>query len=244
MLSLARLLLVLTAILPFAFTTAADAPAFEAGKEFKPLPAPQPTSDPSKIEVMEVFAYSCPHCFAFDPLLKAWVAKLPKDVKFVRLPHTLGHDENVVRNHAFYAAQMLGVEDKFHAALFKAVHEDHKPMASQEELRDLFAKELGVPASDFDSAYSSFAVDGGFRRGEGIIRDMAIGSVPTLVVDGRNYTSPSQGGGFPQMLQVADYLIAQARASRPKSAKADAAATPAAQPKKKKAKAPAAPKTP
>lgn len=241
MLSLARLLVILTALLPFA-ASAADAPKFELGKEYKPVAVPQPTSDPSKIEVMEVFAYSCPHCYAFDPVLKQWLAKQPKDINFVRLPHTLGHEENVVRNKAFYAAQMLGVADKFHVALFSAVHTDHKPMATPEDLRELFAKDLGVPARDFDSAYSSFAVDGGYRRGDGMVRDMAIGSVPTLVIEGRYYTSPSSGGGFPQMLQIADYLIAQARAAKPRST---AAAEPAATPKKKKkAKAPAAPKTP
>lgn len=243
MLSLARLLVVLTAILPFA-CSAADAPAFELGKDFKALAAPQATADPSKVEVMEVFAYSCPHCYVFDPVLRPWLARQKPDVNFVRLPHTLGQEANIVRNKAFYAAQMLGVSGKFHTVLFSGVHQDHKPLATQDELRDMFAQSLGVQAKDFDGAFSSFAVDAGFRRGEAAVRDMAIASVPTLVIEGRYYVNPGNGG-FAQMLAVADYLIDQARATKPKVAAAPATpAAPAAKPKKKKARAPAAPKTP
>lgn len=213
MLSFARLLVVLAALSPLA-CTAADPSKFELGTHYKALAQPQATSDPSKIEVMEVFAYSCPHCYAFDPFLKKWLEKKAADVNFVRLPHTLGQPANINRNKAFYAAQMLGVLDKFHPALFEAIHKDNQPAASPEELRDLFAKKLGVSAKDFDGAYGSFAVDAGFRRGEGLIHDMAIASVPTLVIEGRYYTSPRTGGGFPEMLAVTDWLVEQARAQR------------------------------
>lgn len=213
MLPLARLLVVLTALLPLA-CSAADKPKYQLGTQYTALPAPQATSDPGKIEVMEVFAYSCPHCYAFDPYVIKWLAKKPKDVNFVRLPHTLGHSENVVRNKAFYAAQMLGVMDKFHSALFNAVHKDNKPMATPEDLRELFEKSLGIPARDFEGAYGSFAVDAGYRRGEAAIHDMAVGSVPAIIVEGRYMISPRTSGGLPEMLSITDYLVEQARKER------------------------------
>lgn len=213
MVLLARFLVVLTALLPLA-CTAAETPKYELGTHYKQLGNPQPTSDPNKIEVMEVFAYSCPHCYHFDPEIQKWLKTKPADVNFVRLPHTLGQNANVVRNKGFYVAQMLGVFDKFHSALFDAIHKANQPVATPEELRDFFDKKLGVPAKDFDAAYGSFAVDAGVRRGEQQLKDMAVASVPQLVIEGRYYTTPRAGGGFDEMLKVTDWLVEQARAQR------------------------------
>ena len=48
----------------------------------------RPVSVPAngKIEVLEFFWYACPHCFAFEPIIEPWIAKLPSDVHFRRVP--------------------------------------------------------------------------------------------------------------------------------------------------------------
>ena len=204
--------LAVLAVLPLA-CSAAEKPKYELGNQYKEVRTPQPTANPAKIEVMEVFAYSCPHCYAFEPKLQEWLKKKPADVEFVRLPHTLGQPANILRNKAFYTAQMLGVFDKFHEALFTAIHAQGKTLATPEEIRDLFVKSTGVKGEDFDGAFSSFAVDAGFRRGENAIRDMGIASVPSLIIEGRYITNP-RTGGFPEMLAVTDFLVEQARKER------------------------------
>jgi thiol:disulfide interchange protein DsbA len=178
--------------------------------------AEQAPANPAKIEVMEVFAYSCPHCYKFEPELSAWLKKAPSDVEFVRAPHTLGQPPGAARNKAYYAAQMLGVVDKFHPALFAAIHSEGKAMATAAEIRALFLKSTGVKAEDFDGAYSSFAADAGYRRGEAAIQALGITSVPTLVVNGQYSVSPSTSGGFAGMLAVTEFLVEQARRERAK----------------------------
>lgn len=210
-----RALVALAALSPLA-CSAADAPKYQLGEHYKQVREIQQTANPAKIEVMEVFAYSCPHCYQFEPVLKKWLEKKPADVEFVRTPHTLGAPAGALRNKAFYAAQMLGVMDKFHPALFGAIHADGKPMATAEDLRKLFIDKTGVKPEDFDGAFSSFAADAGFRRGEAAIQAMGITSVPTMVVDGRYYASPNVAGGFPGMLAVVDFLIEQERQQRAK----------------------------
>src|SRR3546814_11215540 len=37
----------------------------------------QPTNTPGKIEVLEFFAYTCPHCSAIEPLVEKWEKTLP-----------------------------------------------------------------------------------------------------------------------------------------------------------------------
>ncbi len=213
---LSRALVVLIALSPLACSAADDA-KFKFGEHYLRVRAAVAPANPDKIEVMEVFAYGCTHCYAFEPVLEKWLKKKPADVEFVRLPHTLGRPAGALHSKAFYAARMLGVFDKFHPALFGAIHAQHKPMATIEEIRALFVQSTGVKAEDFDGAFSGFAVDAGFRRGESALQAMAIGGVPTIVVNGQYSTSGGMApGGLRGMLEVTDFLIERARKERGK----------------------------
>lgn len=210
-----RVLVTLAALSPLA-CSAAESPKYKLGEHYMPVRAVQAPANPARIEVMEVFSYSCPHCFQFEPALSQWLKKKAADVEFVRAPHTLGQPPNALRNKAFHAANMLGVTDKFHTALFAAIHGQRRPMTTTEELRELFVQSTGVKAADFDGAYSGFAADAGFRRGESMVQALGITSVPTLVVEGRYFVSPSTAGGFSGMLAVTDFLVEQSRRERAK----------------------------
>jgi thiol:disulfide interchange protein DsbA len=49
------------------------------GKDYLVLDKPAPTDAPAgKIEVVEFFWYSCPHCNAFEPTLEAWIKACPR----------------------------------------------------------------------------------------------------------------------------------------------------------------------
>ena len=54
----------------------------QMGQEFDKTAQVINTDNPSKIEVTEVFWYGCIHCYHMDPILNAWVKKLPADVTF------------------------------------------------------------------------------------------------------------------------------------------------------------------
>jgi protein dithiol oxidoreductase (disulfide-forming) len=213
--TLFRALVVLVTLSPLACTAADNAP-YKLGEHYVRARAEQTPANPAKIEVMEVFAYSCPHCYAFEPAMKQWLAKKPADVEFVRTPHTLGQPAGALRNRAFYAAQMLGVLDRFHPVLFDAIHKDHKPVATPEELRALFVQATGVKGEEFDGAFNSFAADAGFRRGENAIQAMGVTSVPNIVVEGKYIVIPNMAGSLEGMLKVTDFLVEQARRERAK----------------------------
>lgn len=214
--ALFRALVVLMALSPLACSAADDA-RFKYGEHYLRVRAAQQPANPGKIEVMEVFAYSCPHCFQLEPALQKWLKKKPADVEFVQAPHTLGQPAGALRNKAFYAARMLGVLDAFHPALFKAIHVERKPMATVDEIRALFVASTGLKGEEFDGAVSGFAADAGYRRGETTIQAMGISSVPTLVVNGQYFTSGGMApGGLGGMLDVTDFLIERARQERAK----------------------------
>lgn len=193
------------------FVPAAPALAADSERGYVTLAAPQPTNDPSKIEVVELFSYACPHCHHFEPLLSKWVAAQPQDVAFVRIPVVFRPSwEPLAR--AYYVAETLGVLDKTHAALFAAIHEKQQNFEDEDALAKFFVAQ-GVDEKAFRDAYNSFAVVSKLNRGKQLLQRYAVTGVPTLVINGKYRTSAQEAGGHEGMLTVTDKLVAQERAA-------------------------------
>jgi len=168
-----------------------------------------PTQSQGKIEVLEFFSYACPHCNAFEPTLDAWVKKLPADVVFRRVPVPfLMNAETFQRT--YYALESLGLVDTMHRKIFAAVHVDRLRLDSANDVAALVAKNGGDSAKFLD-AMKSFGVANGVTRAKKMTADYKIDSVPSIAVQGRFITSPSQAGSAEKALQVADFLIQRAR---------------------------------
>lgn len=181
-------------------------------EDYVELAAPQPTADPTRIEVVEMFSYACPHCYKFDPLLHKWVAAQSKDVAFMRMPVVFRPSwEPLAR--AYYVAEMLGVLDKLHGAMFKALHEEKKTLETEDDVAKVFVAQ-GVDEKQFRDAYNSFGVTAKFNRAKQMTVKYGINGVPTLVINGKYRTSASEAGGHEGMLKAADKLIAKERAAR------------------------------
>jgi thiol:disulfide interchange protein DsbA len=70
-----------------AATVSAQTAPYQEGIEYVSLDKRVPTeAGKGKIEVLEFFWYSCPHCNAFEPRFASWVKALPKDVEVKRVP--------------------------------------------------------------------------------------------------------------------------------------------------------------
>jgi thiol:disulfide interchange protein DsbA len=214
--------------LPFVIATACTAAEFEEGTEYTRLASPQPTSDPAKIEVVEMFSYACPHCFHMEPELSEWLKAKPDDVIFVRYPVVFRPEWEVLAK-AYFTAELLGVLDKTHEALFEAIHVKNQKFGDEAAMQDFFVSE-GVSADDFRKAYNSFAVAVKVNSAKQMTRRYAITGVPTLIVNGKFSTSASLAGGKDKelsvkelnekTLKVVDYLVAQERAAAEPAASA------------------------
>jgi protein-disulfide isomerase len=84
------------------------------------LPAQPVSVKKGQVEVLEFFWYRCPHCFNLEPDLKAWIKKQPKHVVIKRVPAILNPDWDAMAR-AYYALEALGLHDKLHEDLFKAI---------------------------------------------------------------------------------------------------------------------------
>lgn len=181
------------------------AETFTPGTDYDLVTPPQPTQDPERIEVMEFFWYGCPHCLDFEPDLKAWLKNKPERVLFVRQPAVF-NDQWAAHAKAFFTAEALGVGEKVHDDLFKAIQVKHEKLMTEEEQAKFFA-DHGVAAAAFHQAYSSFAVDSKMRNAGGLAAKYGVTGTPSIVVNGKYLVSPSKSKSFPRMIAITNALI-------------------------------------
>lgn len=183
------------------------------GEHYEVLPEPVETRvEEGQIEVTEAFWYGCPHCYNLEEPLNAWVAELPDDVSFQRMPATMGGDWN---QHAlaFYAAEELGILDAIHDDFFHAIHEEGRSLTGNAEIAEFFS-DYGVSEEEAKQALGSFAVKSQVNQANSRMRKMRLMGVPALIVDGRYLVSPSSAGSLANMPQIAEALVGKVREER------------------------------
>ncbi len=194
-------------------TTVFAQPAlYVEGTHYEVIEKPVRTADPNKVEVTEVFWYGCPHCYAFEPLIKSWEEKLPSDVAFVRSP---GIWSAAMEVHAqiYYVGEALGALDKVHGATFDAIHQKGNYLEDGEAVKALFVAQ-GVSAEDFDKTWDSFAMTSAVKKAATRMREYGVSSVPCLIVNGKYMITINDGVTTQaDMLKVVDYLVGKERKS-------------------------------
>ena len=191
------------------------AEGFDPGIDYTVLPQPIPTDAPEgKVEVAEFFWYGCPHCYHFEPKIRAWLERKPEAAHFVRIPASLNPSW---RPHAeaFYAAEALGVTDRLHTPLFDAIHEQRRRIFNRDQLAR-FAASQGIDEQKFRDAMDSFLVQSKVRRADDLARRAGIRGVPSVVVAGRYLVTGQQAGSYDRMIEIIDHLVRQ-EAARGKS---------------------------
>ena len=194
------------------FGATASAEDIQAGNQYVELGSPVPVAQPGKIEVVELFWYGCPHCYQFEPSILPWAEKLPEDVNFVRVPALFGGLWNV-HGQMFLTLEAMGVEDKVHQAVFSAIHNEQKKLATPEEMAEFLAGQ-GVDKDVFLKTFNSFAVKGQMEMAKKLAMSYQITGVPVMVVNGKYRFDLGTAGGPEGVLNVADQLIAKERAAK------------------------------
>lgn len=192
--------------------SSAPAVDFKAGQHYEVLRQSVRTSDPDRIEVVEVFWYGCGHCYTFKPMVEEWAETLGNDVVKSRLP-AVWHPVMELHARAYYTAESLGVVDKVHTAIFEAMNLRGEELASKKDIADLF-EAAGVSREEFEDTFDSFGINSAITRGDSRQRAYGIRGTPELIVDGKYRITGTMAGSHAGMLQVADHLIEMERSSR------------------------------
>ena len=187
-----------------------DAPRewrFKEGQDYRRLVPTQPTvGGADKIEVAELFMYSCPHCYDLDPQMTRWAQDLDPAARFVRMPVIFNR---VAQTHAqlFYTAELLATSERlkeperFHEAVFAEFHARGNRLVSKEAIGRLFAR-FGVSASDFEKAWGSFYVNQKINEAADLTRRYGIAAVPVVIVNGKYVVDNKPG-----LIEIIDELL-------------------------------------
>lgn len=181
------------------------------GKDFVRLstPAPVTLAGDKKIEVVEFFSYGCPHCNHLEPLLEAWVKKLPADVSFRQVPVGFSVPYQVLQK-LYYALEETGQLQAMHRKVFAAIHQQRLPLFTEGDVMKYVAAS-GLDAERFAAAYKSFGVATKSTRAKQLSDAYKIDGVPAIGIQGRYYTAASLAGSHERALAVADVLINRSR---------------------------------
>lgn len=181
-----------------------------AGQHYRVIANPVPTADANKIEVVEAFGYWCPHCNAFEPMLAPWAEQLPDDVTFENMPVVFSRSHELLAR-AYYVADVLGVKDKVHQAIYDALHLQRARLRDAEQIADLFA-DYGVDRDKVLKEMNGFSVGMKLKMGASRVKGYEVQGVPSLIVNGKYIVSASEAGSNANMLKVVEHLIEKERA--------------------------------
>jgi thiol:disulfide interchange protein DsbA len=218
-----RRLLLAAALLGLAGTIQAAPAMPKDGVEYRTLPAAQRTDAGDKVEVIEFFAYYCPHCNAFEPLLAEWVRKQGTQIVFKRVH--VPRDAGVLpQQRLFYTLAAMGLLERYHDTVFAAMHRERLRL-NTDELVFAWAAGAGIDRARFVDTYRSAAVQEQVQRANASMRAYQVDHWPLVAIDGRFLTSAALANDaitaernetqqHQAALQVMDYLVAKAKADQ------------------------------
>lgn len=185
---------------------------WKPGVNYDPIVPGQPTSvEPGKVEVLEVMWLGCPHCYALEPFVKAWLQTKPAYIEFVRVP-VIWQPQHLAHAKLFYTLKALRRPDLIDKA-FQTIQQQHNPLIGDSDAESLrieqaWAAQNGVVAADFANAYNSFSVNSDLARAEELTQRYRITSVPTIIINGKYITDESKAGSPARLFQLVNDLAA------------------------------------
>jgi protein dithiol oxidoreductase (disulfide-forming) len=179
---------------------AASGEKWQDGVNYTRVVPAQPTSaPPGQVEVLEFFWYACPHCYALEPSVVAWLKNKPAYVTFTRVPVEWNEGHRSLAR-LFYALEGMGKLNDVHGEIFKEIQVNGNPLvgpdpnnpASAERLQLAFVRKLGIPEGDFVKAYHDMNTEIAMQRADQLAQRFRITGVPSFVINGKYVTDLGQ----------------------------------------------------
>ena len=188
----------------------AQGAAPKEGKDYIKLGKPASVSAPAgKVEVIEFFWYSCPHCNAFEPQFEAWVKSQPADVVVQRVPVAF-NASFVPQQKLYFTLEGMNLLPQLHAKVFRTIHVERNLLKTDDAIFEWVGKQ-GVDLAKFKTVYNSFTVNNQVRKASQLQNEYDVEGVPSMGVAGRYYTDGTKAGNMENVLRVVNALVASSR---------------------------------
>jgi thiol:disulfide interchange protein DsbA len=183
--------------------------SYVEGTHYFPTTEKLSTTEADKVVVVEMFSYTCPHCFSLEPAIDEWKATLADNVEFVKVP-AIFRDSWLELARVFYAAEATGDLAMLHPKLFNAIHVEKRQLNTEEQLLD-FVEEQGIDREAFLKTMNSFSVKGKVKQALIMSRTSGITGVPSFIVNGEYRTDATTAGGTEDLFKLVNMLIQQSQ---------------------------------
>lgn len=185
------------------------------------------TSNPEQVEVVEVFSYTCGHCYQLEAPVSAWLKTKPEDVNFIRIQMPgEGIWENLSKT--YFVLEAMNQLEAGHPAMYKATMVDRLKSLDQESIASYLEKNAGIDKTEFNKMWNSFPVTAGYNRALDLVRNQyKVDYTPVFIIDGKYLVdgASARANSYEQIVEAVDEvskdLLAQKKA---KAASVEAAA--------------------
>ncbi|MEO7773764.1 MAG: thiol:disulfide interchange protein DsbA/DsbL [Steroidobacteraceae bacterium] len=177
---------------------------FVEGRHYERLTPAVPVSTPAGVaEVVEGFSYGCPACFMAVPMTEGLKARLPEKTQLVYVPASFIPSEAwPMFQRAYVTAQVMGIADKTHEAMFEAIWK-----TGELPLIDQATRRVRQPLPGIEETAKSFAVETKVGQAEQLVRAYQADSTPTFIVNGKWKVLAGTGASYEQMTQLILLLL-------------------------------------
>jgi len=180
--------------------------AAQSAERFVTIEPAQPSDTTGKIEVLEFFAYTCPHCNTIEPMVQKWAKTLPDNVVLKPVPVAFNASMADLQK-LYYSLESMDRLD-LHDDVFKAIHVERKRIYDAKAIADWVADQ-GVDRKAFEDVFNSFGVNSKVMRADELAKLYAIDGTPSIAVGGKYVTSPTLTGSYEGTIAEAQRLVEQ-----------------------------------
>ena len=210
MLSRRRLLAASAATLSLSGLPLASKAAFTAGKEYL-LVRPEVPMAGKPVIIHDFFAYTCPHCLTFAPVMEEFIASLPKDgsVKVVHAPVAWSETYEVFPR-TYFAFEALGKLPELHMPFWNwVIKEEHDWKDVEDMTKDVqkWVTSHGISADVWKRTTAGFSVVAKSRQAASLWKSYGVDSTPSVGVAGKYLTAPHLAGTRRRTIDVLKELI-------------------------------------
>ncbi len=170
-------------------------------------------SSSNEISVVEYFSYGCTHCYRLEQFIDAWLETKSEDVKFSRVAVPT-RDDWIPYARAYYIAEDLGILEKVHSLIFRAIYANKQPMGQKRLLKRMFTGVAEVEPEKFEEVWASDRIPKKVQNAVIEMRDLGVNASPTIVVAKKYLITPETAGDLGFMFDVVDFLVEKIKSDR------------------------------
>ncbi len=201
-----------------------DAVRWKEGENYFLVSPPQPTGLPrGKVEVTEIFSYACIVCNRFLPDMHRLVAGLPPNAVVDYVPASfLPAEDWPVFQRAYLTAQVLGVAERTHDAMFDAVWKTgelaiinpttrqlRSPLPSIEDVARFYSRTTKVSTAEFIRTSGSLGIEAKVNHADDLVMKYHVDGTPTIIVNGKYRLGLGSAGDADKLIEMVNWLVKQ-----------------------------------